>query len=285
MKLTEQKLKKKVNSIANDLNCDPQLIYKQLFFERLLVRIAKSEISNKFIFKGGYLLNYCMFLGRHTKDIDFLMTQIQSEKTYIERAFEKICTVTINDGFKLQLQKITEMQQTHMFYPGFRVTISAQIEQSKIRDILQVDVSIGDEVEGESRTIYLLNHKNNPFFEDSISLQSYPMETVFAEKLETVLSKQGFNSRMKDFHDLIVMSRELNLLDKNVLKQSIKKTFIHRDTEQNFPIHFSDEDYKFFERYWIQHLKNIGDMGRKKQLPEHFKQVILEINSYLNRIT
>ena len=61
------------------------------------------------------------------------------------------------------------------------------------------------------------------------------METVFAEKLETVLSKKGFNSRMKDFHDLIVMSRETNLLDKKFLKQSIEKTFSHRNTKQKFP--------------------------------------------------
>ena len=77
MKFTEQKLKKKVNSIANDQDCDPQVIYKQLFFERFLARIAKSEINNKFIFKGGHLLNYCMELGRHTRDIDFLMINTQ----------------------------------------------------------------------------------------------------------------------------------------------------------------------------------------------------------------
>jgi len=119
MKFTEQKLKKKVNSVVSDLNCDPQVIYKQLFFERFLVRVAKSEINNKFIFKGGHLLNYCMELGRHTRNIDFLMTQIQTEKDFIQKTFEKICATEINDGFKLQLQKITEMRQSHMPYQDF----------------------------------------------------------------------------------------------------------------------------------------------------------------------
>ena len=284
MKFTEQTLKKKVNNIASDLGCDPQVIYKRLFFERFLVRIAKSEINNKFIFKGGHLLNYCMELGRHTRDIDFLMTQVQTKKDFIQKIFEKICATEINDGFKLQLQTITEMQQSHMPYPGFRMTIHIQIEKGKLRDTLQVDVGIGDAVKSKSRTIYLLSHKDEPFFEGFISLQTYPMETVFAEKLETVLSKKGFNSRMKDFHDLIVMSREPNLLNKELLKQSIEKTFSHRHTEQRFPIQFSDKEYWFFEEYWTQHRKNIGDMAEQKQLPEHFKPVILEINSYLSKV-
>ena len=107
------------------------------------------------------------------------------------------------------------------------------------------------------------------------------METVFSEKLETVLSRMESNSRMKDFHDLIIMSREPNLLDRESLKSAIKKTFEHRQTKWKFPIQFSDEGYRTLQKYWTQHLKNIGDLAKKKQLPEHIKQVILEINSYL----
>ena len=107
------------------------------------------------------------------------------------------------------------------------------------------------------------------------------MESVFSEKLETVLSRAENNTRMKDFHDLIMMSREPNLLDKEALKAVIKKTFEHRQTKWEFPIQFSDEAYQTLQKYWIQHLKNIGNIAKEKQLPKHIKQAVLEINSWL----
>ena len=284
MKMTEPQLKQKVKKIATDKGCDPQGIYKKLFFERFLVRLSNSEVSDKFLLKGGNLLGYCIELGRQTRDLDFLATQIQTKKDPIRKAFERICAIEVNDGFDLRLDKLKPITQNLMPYRGFRVTLLMKVKEGKMEERLQIDVSIEDIVEGETRRITLTNYQGEPLFENSISLKAYSMETVFSEKLETVLSRAESNSRMKDFHDLIMMSREPNLLDKESLKSAIKKTFEHRQTRWKFPIQFSDEGYQTLQKYWIQHLKNIGDIAKKKQLPEHIKQVILEINSYLNKM-
>ena len=283
MKMTEPQLKQKVKKIAADKNCDPQEVYKKLFFERFLVRLVNSEVSDKFLFKGGNLLGYCIELGRQTRDLDFLATQIQTKKESIHKAFERICAIEADDGFSLQLDKLKPITQNLMPYRGFRVTLLMKVKEGKMEERLQIDVSIEDIVEGENRMITLTNYQGEPLFENSISLKAYSMEAVFSEKLETVLSRAESNSRMKDFHDLIIMIREPNLLDREALTASIKKTFEHRQTSWKFPIQFSDEAYQTLQKYWIQHLKNIGDLAKKKQLPEHIKQVILEINSYLNR--
>lgn len=284
MKMTEPQLKQKVKKIATDKGCDPQEIYKKLFFERFLVRLASSEVSDKFLFKGGNLLGYCIELGRQTRDLDFLATQIQIKKESVRKAFERICAIEVNDGFDLRLDKLKPITQSLMPYKGFRVILLMKVKEGKMEERLQIDVSVGDIVEGKNRKITLTNYQGKPLFENSISLKAYSMETVFSEKLETVLSRAESNSRMKDFHDLIMMSREPNLLDKEALKSAIKKTFEHRQTRWKFPIQFSDEGYQTLQKYWIQHLKNVGDIAKKKQLPEHIKQAVLEINSYLNKM-
>ena len=284
MKIIESQLKQKVKKIATDKGCDPQEIYKKLFFERFLVRLANSEVSDKFLFKGGNLLGYCIELGRQTRDLDFLATQIQTKKESIRKAFEKICAIKVDDGFDLQLDKLKPITQNFMLYTGFRVTLLMKVKEGKMKERLQIDVSVEDIVEGETRKITLTNYQGEPLFENSISLKAYSMETVFSEKLETVLSRAENNGRMKDFHDLVIMSREPNLMNKESLKTAIKKTFEHRQTRWKFPILFSDEAYQTLQRYWTKHLKNIGDLAKKKQLPEHIKQAILEINSYLNKM-
>ena len=284
MKMTEPQLKQKVKKIAIDKSCDPQGIYKKLFFERFLVRLANSEVSDNFLFKGGNLLGYCVDLGRHTRDLDFLATQIQTKKESIRKAFERICSIEIDDGFDLQLDKLKPITQNLLPYRGFRVTLLMKVKEGKMEERLQIDVSIEDIVKGETRKITLTNYQGEPLFEYSISLKAYSMEAVFSEKLETVLSRADSNSRMKDFHDLIIMIREPNLLDREALKSAVKKTFKHRQTSWKFPIQFSDGGHQTLQKYWIQHLKNISDLAKKKQLPEHIKQVILEINSYLNKM-
>lgn len=115
MKMTEPQLKQKVKKIATNKNCNPQEIYKKLFFERFLVRLANSEVSDKFLFKGGNLLGYCIELGRQTRDLDFLATQIQTKN-------ESICAIEVDDGFDLRLDKLNPITQnfTIILYKGLK---------------------------------------------------------------------------------------------------------------------------------------------------------------------
>jgi hypothetical protein len=125
-----------------------------------------------------------------------------------------------------------------MAYPGFRVNMNANF--GKIKDKIQIDIGVGDSVEAIEDNFEPFLYKGKPIFEGEISLLMYPVETIFAEKLETIISKEDFNSRMKDYHDVILMIREPGLLDIKKLKKSISSTFSNRGTALKLPIQFED---------------------------------------------
>ena len=139
--------------------------------------------------------------------------------------------------------------------------------EGKLTDNLQIDVGIGDKVEAESLTIKLLKYKNTPLFEESVSLQVYPAESIFAEKLEAVASKGPINSLIKDFHDLILMGRAPGLLDKEQLGTSIADTFEHRGTPLRLPIQFEDMQYTTMNTYWSAHGATMGAWWSANNMP------------------
>jgi hypothetical protein len=148
-----------------------------------------------------------------------------------------------------------------------------------MKDKIQIDVGIGDVVKPEERGFHLFEYKGKPLFESEISLLVYPPKTIFAEKLETVLSKGAANSRMKDYHDLILLSRNTELIQCDSFHIAISDTFQNRGTTFEL-ISFSEDELKPLQKLWTAHLKGLGDridLG----LPTEMQKVIHEINSYL----
>ena len=78
--------------------------------------------------------------------------------------------------------------------------------------------------------IPLVQYRGKPFFENTVSLQVYPIDTIFAEKLETILSKGAVNSRMKDYHDLILLIRNNTKFNLEKLREAVTNTFTNRGT-------------------------------------------------------
>lgn len=111
----------------------------------------------------------------------------------------------------------------------------------------------------------------------------YPPETIFAEKLETVISKGAINSRMKDYHDLLLLTRELGLMNFNKLHEVIKQTFYHRGTTFEL-IDFNEEDFKLLNKLWVSHLKNLGNMAKVLNLPGNIQVAVNEINGVLTKL-
>lgn len=282
MKLSENELKAKIKNISQADGGTFQEILKRLCLERFLARIASSDLSDKFIFKGGNLLRYYLDIGRQTTDLDFLMTKIQAERNTVNETFEQICAVDVDDGFAMSFVRLDDLEQVHMAYPGFRAIIQIKLIEGRLSDNLQIDIGVGDVVVPETRKIDLMAYKSKPFYEDSISLQVYPVESIYAEKLETVLSKGGQNSRVKDFHDLVMLSRQPDLISKQELAENIKTTFEHRGTPQNFPLQFSDDEYSRLNGYWTAHGATMGAWWTENDMPEHIKQAVLEINHFLS---
>jgi len=213
--MNEQALKARLKHIAKEFGKSFNEVWKLLVLERFLARLSRSEYSDKFIFKGGLLLSYYVVIVRETTDIDLLAKRLHAEKSHIEQIIQEICLLHLNDGFQMRLDNLDDLDHQHMNYPGFQARVAVQF--GVMSDKFNVDVGVGDAVEPVTLTWPSFIYKEKPLFEDSISLEVYPVETIFAEKLETVISRGAANSRMKDFHDLLLLCRQSKLIDKAIL--------------------------------------------------------------------
>lgn len=274
--INEQALKDKLLTIAKEKEIPFNACWKQLLLERFLARLSRSSHVNKFIFKGGFLLSYMMKIGRETVDLDFLLTRMNAEIKGLQEVFEEIVSTSSEDGFTFSFDGIEILSQPHMEYPGYRTTL--KVSFAKMKDKILVDVGIGDIVEPQNREIKLFEYRGKPFFEESISLLVYPIETIFAEKLETVLSKGSRNSRMKDFHDLLLLLRDKSLQSSKKLHENVQRTFENRGTILK-PIQFDEAGHKALQQLWTAHVQGLGDITKELDLPENIKEVINILNS------
>ena len=152
-----------------------------------------------------------------------------------------------------------------------------------MKDRVQVDVAGGDVVEAKTKSLKLYHYKGKPLFEKSISLQVYPLETIFAEKLESIVSRASANTRMKDYHDLILLCRSKNILNFSKLKKDIAKTFKSRGEKKSLPLQFSNNELNILQQLWIKHRDNLHEDVKSFTFPANIKEVIAEINHWLLR--
>lgn len=276
--MNEQALKDRLQAISKEKGIQFNECWKKLLLERFLFRLSRSNHAKNFIFKGGFLLAYLMEIGRETMDLDFLLTKMNASESEIRQAVTEIIGAESTDGFSFHYESIELLEQPHMDYPGHRISLKATF--GRMKDRIHIDVGTGDVVNPAMRELHLFQYRGKPLFENEISLMVYPPETIFAEKLETVISKGVINSRMKDYHDLLLLSRNPTMIDFNKLQVAIKKTFDHRGTKLEL-INFSEQDLKPMANLWAAHLKNLGPAMQMLSLPVNIQDVIAEINKIL----
>ena len=280
--MNEQGLKDRLQAISKERGIHFNECWKKLLLERFLSRLSRSAYTQQFIFKGGFLLACIMEIGRETTDLDFLLTSMNASEDEIKEAIEEIIAIESEDGFLFSYEGIELLEQPHMDYPGYRVSLKATF--GRMKDKIQIDVGIGDVVTPTTRELHFFQYRGKPMFEGEISLVVYPPETIFAEKLETILSKGAANSRMKDYHDLLLLAREPHMINVNKLQVSLKNTFSNRDTTLEL-IDFKADDLKPMQKLWVAHLKNLGNSGQELKLPANIQDVITEINRILKNIS
>lgn len=278
--MNETALKERIKVIAKDKGIAFNEAWKQLLLERFLARLSRSNHQEHFIFKGGMLLAQRIEIGRETTDLDFLVTRIKSEMPSIEAAFREIIAAQVDDGFAFTWGSLTLLTQPHMDYPGFRASLSVAL--GKMRDKIQIDIGVGDKVEPIEERFHLVEYKGKPIFDGEIRLLAYPVETIFAEKLETIVLKGDSNSRMKDYHDLLLMIREPGLLPVAAVRRAVPATFRNRGTRLHLPIEFDEKGVALLERLWSAHVGSLGAFREKLALPEKIMDVLAEINAWLS---
>jgi broad specificity phosphatase PhoE len=216
------KVKAKVAKLAKDKNIDVQNAWDIFFFDEVLLRLSKSKYCNSFIIKGGFYLQSIVGVeSRSTMDIDFkyVGNELSSEK--LKKIFTEICSNEIEKNIKLTIIAVDDIT-TETKYGGKTITIEARF--FNIKKIFGIDIGIGDVV-----TPYPIDYKYSLSFKDeTCTLLAYTVETIIAEKLETLISKGIKNSRSKDLFDLYLLSKQS--YDINSLNIAMINTFNLRGT-------------------------------------------------------
>lgn len=272
----EQSFKKRLQVIAKERNLAPSEVWQNVISERFLVRLCHSDYSSHFILKGGTLLAKNLKIGRETNDLDFLIERISNEIKILQNVFEEIARIDMEDGFTFTNLNVTPLEHFHMQYPGAQVRIEVRYGKSKFP--LFIDIGFGDVVRAQEQELLLLSYSKGPLFESFIKMKCYPMEYVFAEKLETAIYRGADNSRMKDFHDLYTLVSTKDVLHGEEAEKALKAVFSHRKTPMHLPIEFSPDAIESLQGYWGRYRLTAT---APNLLPIQIEQVIERINSWI----
>jgi len=211
--------------IENKYDLNYYEILQRYMFERVLERISVSKYQDNFILKGGLLLSAMFGIdNRMTKDMDATITGMDVSKDKMLKVLNEILSINLNDGVKFEVIDITDIRDDDE-YGGNKYHIVGKLQSLKVN--LEIDISTGDKV-----TPRELKYKYPLLFENrAILISSYNIETILAEKIETVLRRGVFNSRMKDFYDIYCFLTQLRKdIDMFVLKNAVENTFTKRES-------------------------------------------------------
>lgn len=218
-------IKEKAKIIEKNHNLNHYEILQRYMFERILERISVSEYQDNFILKGGLLLSAMFGIdNRTTKDMDTTITGIDVSKEKMVNVLNEILSINLNDGVKFDVVDITDIREEDE-YGGNKYHIVGRKDSLKVN--LEIDISTGDKVTPrELKYDYPLLFENK-----TILINSYNVETILSEKIETILKRGKFNSRMKDFYDVYFFINNLrNEIDIDILREAIENTFTKRNS-------------------------------------------------------
>lgn len=219
-------LKAKIRNIAKQKNIPAQVILQNYMFERLLVRLAASAYKEKFVLKGGMLVAAIVGLdNRATMDLDTTLKNLPLTPEAIRTALEEICAVPSDDEVTFELGTISPIREDDI-YGGYRVALTAKFET--LLTPLSIDVSTGDAI-----TPHAVPYQFAEIFDEekSYELWAYNIETVMAEKVETILRRSVFNTRPRDFYDAYILA-STQKFNKDVFTQALRATAAHRGTTE-----------------------------------------------------
>ena len=224
---TARQLKDLIRNLSREKSADAQILMRNYMMERFLERISLSEYRDKFILKGGMLVAAMVGLdARSTMDLDATIKGANVNVEDIENLISSIITVPIDDGVKFQLKSISEIMD-EAEYPGIRVSMSTTFDG--VVTPLKIDISTGDAI-----TPREVRYSFKLMLEDrSIDIWAYNLETVLAEKLETIITRTTTNTRMRDFYDIYILEQlHGTTLNPKILHDALLATAHKRGSEK-----------------------------------------------------
>jgi predicted nucleotidyltransferase component of viral defense system len=218
-------LKDLINNLAKEKNINSQVLLRNYMMQRLLLKIANSYYKNNFILKGGMLVADLVGIeARSTLDMDLTIKSFSLSKENITEVFTKIFSTKTQDGIEFKLKSVEKIRE-EAEYKGVRLSILALMGKARIP--LKIDLTAGDKL-----TPSEINYKYQVLFEDKkIEILSYNLETLLAEKLETIISISKTNTRMRDFYDVYILTLSFKAkVDINLLAEALTETAKSRGT-------------------------------------------------------
>ena len=214
-------LKAKINNIAKEEKIAPQVVMQIYMLERLLERISISEYKDNFILKGGMLISSIVGIdSRSTMDMDTTIKGFKLDIENLKSILQKIIDIDIEDNIKFKIIDIENIREDDD-YGGLRIHLQANFDEMPVD--LKIDVTTGDKI-----TYGEINYKYNLLLEErSIDIWTYNVETIIAEKYETIIKRSILNTRIRDFYDLYMLTHldKQNISNKMLVKkhQNIEK--------------------------------------------------------------
>ena len=226
--MNKDKLKSIIREKSNgDNNLSAQL-YQIYFFEHILDRLSKRKYKHNIILKGGLLLSSIIGVDvRTTKDMDATLKSLPLEREEVTQIIRDLLSIDLDDGIDFKIEDVKDIRQESE-YGGFKINILATMSTLKV--YLAIELTTGDKI-----TPREIEYNYNCHFEDKkIPILAYTLETVIAEKYQTIIARDIYNTRMKDFYDIYVLIKEnAKKIDFKNLVMAIQNTFKNRETELN----------------------------------------------------
>ena len=222
MKTSEQ-IKGAIRNISKKTGVNPNSLLQMCLFEGILEKLSKSKYSENFILKGGLLISSLIGVDmRSTMDMDTTIKGIPINKVSITKILNEILAIKINADIEYKLIKLSPIRQEDV-YEDFCASISCIF--GKINANLNIDITTGDVITPKE-----INYSYSKILEEgTIPIMTYTIETILAEKFETISSRNITTTRARDFYDLyMIYSIYKDKIDKGILRKAIERTSKYR---------------------------------------------------------
>lgn len=222
---TPEQVKGRIKNYAKENDADARVLLRIYMMERFLERITASRYADSFIIKGGILVTSLVGVSmRSTMDIDSTIQNLNLSEDKITEIIEEISNINLDDGITFQITDVSSIMD-EMEYPGIRISLDALM--GKMNTPIKIDISAGDAI-----TPRAIEYSYKLMLEERvIKLWAYNLETILAEKLQTVLSRGTLNTRMRDFYDIYALLKaHEHQIDKSTFRKAFEATCTKRGT-------------------------------------------------------
>ncbi|MDU6743411.1 nucleotidyl transferase AbiEii/AbiGii toxin family protein [Peptoniphilus harei] len=261
-----ESIKGKIRSLAEKKNLKSQEVLQIYFFERFLERLSKSNYKNNFVIKGGFLISSLIGIeNRTTMDMDTTIKGIALKEEKIKEVVDEIINIKVEDGIKFEIKDISYIREEDE-YENFRISLIANV--GKTKNPMKLDLTTGDaitprEIEYTYPCI---------FTKEDIKIMAYPLETILAEKYETIIRRNITTTRMRDFYDIYTLYKlKKDEINYEILKEAVERTSdkrgsheIMKDYEEIIEDIKEDSYLRSLWEIYLSENKYIGDLSFDK---------------------